>query len=87
MHPSYPARRRTSYGASVMAMTTGLPSRPIEPDLLDLSEIAQRLNVSRTTIWRLAKRGDIRTVRIGNRTLVPRTELQRLIADGTGVAS
>ncbi|MGY2702553.1 helix-turn-helix domain-containing protein [Nocardioides sp. HB32] len=66
-----------------MTMTTGIPRPPIEPDLLDQAEVARRLNVSRTTIWRLAKRGDIRTVRIGSRTLIPRSELRRIIDSGT----
>jgi excisionase family DNA binding protein len=81
------SRRRVVRRAPVMAMsmaTSRLPGPPIEADLLDLAEVAQRLNVSRTTIWRLAKRGDIRTVHIGGRTLVPRTELQRLIGEGSG---
>lgn len=74
----------TRYGRRqplMMGMTTGLPRPPIEPDLLNLVEVAQRLNVSRTTIWRLVKRGDIRAVRIGSRTLIPRTELQRIVGD------
>lgn len=66
----------------VMGMTTEIPRPPVEPDLLSMVEVSQRLNVSRTTVWRLAKRGDIRTVRIGSRTLVPRTELLRLIGGG-----
>lgn len=77
------AKRYGRHQPLMMGMTTRPPRPPVEPDLLDQAEVAQRLNVSRTTIWRLAKRGDIRTVRIGSRTLVPRTELQRLIAAGT----
>lgn len=73
------ARRRGRHQPPMMGMTTGLPRPPVEPDLLGLAEVAQRLNVSRTTIWRLAKRGDIRTVRIGSRTLIPRSELRRII--------
>ena len=65
----------------MMGMTTGLPRPPVEPDLLNLAEVAQRLNVSRTTIWRLTKRGDIRAVRIGSRTLIPRSELHRIVGD------
>lgn len=80
------AKRHGRHQPLVMGMTTGLPRQPIEPDLLDQAEVAQRLNVSRTTIWRLIKRGDIRAVRIGSRTLIPRTELQRLIAEGSGTS-
>lgn len=68
----------------VMGMTTHVPRTPAEPDLLDQAEFARRLNVSRTTVWRLVKRGDIRVVRIGTRALIPRTELERLIRDGSG---
>lgn len=85
MRNNQPARHRTTYRGPVMAMTTGLPQPPVEPDLLSLVEVAHRLNVSRTTIYRLGKRGEIRTVRIGGRTLIPRTELQRLVNRGAGV--
>jgi excisionase family DNA binding protein len=64
-------------------MTTHIPWTPADPDLLDQAEVARRLTVSRTTIWRLVRGGEIRVVRIGSRTLMPRTGLQRLIHDGT----
>lgn len=73
------AKRHGRHQPLMMGMTTGLPRPPVEPDLLDQAEVARRLNVSRTTIWRLAKRGDIRVVRIGSRTLIPRSELRRII--------
>ena len=74
--------RHARHQPLMMGMTTGVPRPPAEPDLLSMVEVSQRLNVSRTTIWRLAKRGEIRTVRIGSRTLIPRTELLRLIGGG-----
>lgn len=38
--------------------------------LLSLDEVAYRLGVSRTTLWRLVKQGELETVRIGSRTFV-----------------
>ncbi len=76
-------RRATHQRPFRMGMTTEVPKVPFEPDLLDQAEVARRLNVSRTTVWRLIKRGDIRVVHIGSRALIPRTELHRLINEGS----
>ena len=56
-----------------------LPSEP-ERETLDLPELAERLGVSRSSIYRWADAGIIRTVRLGRRRLVPRDELSRLLA-------
>jgi excisionase family DNA binding protein len=43
-------------------------------------EAAQLLGVHRGTIYNLKKRGEIEFVKIGRRTLVPRSEIERLTA-------
>lgn len=43
-----------------------------------LTEAGLRLNVSRSTLYRLINSGQLRIVKIGDRTLVPETELQSL---------
>ena len=48
---------------------------------LDLWPAAARLlGISRTTVYAAARRGDIPTLRIGRRILVPRAALERLLA-------
>ncbi len=60
----------------VLSVTTQL-----EPDLLSQAEVAHRLGVSRTTVWRLVRRGELELVHIGARALVPRRCLQKFIGE------
>ena len=61
-----------------------LPSTP-ERDTYDLPEVATRLGVSRTSIYRWAKDGTIPTIRLGRRLLVPRAALEELLTlEGAG---
>lgn len=53
-----------------------------EPDLLSQTEVAHRLGVSRTTVWRLVRSGDLQLIHIGRRALVPRSAVERFIEDG-----
>ena len=46
-----------------------------------IPDACHRIGVGRSTIYELIKSGEIRTIKIGARTLVPDTELQRLIAN------
>ena len=45
---------------------------------------AERLGVSRASVWRGIKNGTIRSVRIGTRVLVSDAEIERLMEQGTG---
>jgi len=47
--------------------------------LHSIDDAATRLGVSVSTIWRLIRSGQLRTVKILGRTLVPESELQRLV--------
>jgi excisionase family DNA binding protein len=49
-----------------------------------VAEAAQRLAVSSLTVRRLMKAGQIKVVHIGRRTLVPSSEIARIIATGCG---
>lgn len=42
------------------------------PDYYTLAETAQRLNVSRTTLWRMRKRGELPVKQLGGCVRVPR---------------
>jgi excisionase family DNA binding protein len=57
----------------------------IEPDLLPPAQVQFRLNISRTTLWRMTKRGDLPVVPIGSRVLIPRASLERFVSGAEGV--
>ncbi len=40
-----------------------------------------RLGIGRTLMYDLLKQGKLRSIKLGSRTLIPETELQRLIAE------
>jgi excisionase family DNA binding protein len=45
-----------------------------------VSPFCEAIGIGRTTFYDLVKRGKIRVVRIGGRTLVPASEAERLLA-------
>jgi predicted site-specific integrase-resolvase len=47
-----------------------------------LRELAESLDVSYDTLWRASKSGALRTIRIGNRVVVPAAEIERIERDG-----
>jgi len=47
------------------------------PDLYDIDEAAQVLGVGVATIWRRLKAGKLNSTKVGNRTLIPKSEIQR----------
>jgi excisionase family DNA binding protein len=52
------------------------------PLLLSVPEAAQLLGVGRTFGWELARSGQLPTIRLGRRVLVPRAALERLAGLG-----
>ena len=40
-----------------------------------------RLGIGRTLLYDLLKQGKLKSIKLGNRTLIPETELQRLVAE------
>lgn len=52
-------------------------------DAYGLSEAAARLGVHVRTVRRLAECGSIRTIRIARRVLIPTTELERILREGS----
>lgn len=51
-----------------------------EEYLLSLEEAAYRLSISRTTLWRLTRTGEIETVRIGSRSLISKRSIENFIS-------
>ncbi len=55
-----------------------------EPQMFGFAVLAVRWGVSKITLHRLAKSGDLRTVNIAGRRLVPRSEVERAEREGIG---
>jgi excisionase family DNA binding protein len=53
-------------------------------NLMALAEAARVLGVSVFTVRRLAEAGDLKTVNVGSRRLIPVTEVERVVANGAG---
>jgi excisionase family DNA binding protein len=49
------------------------------PQLIAVARAAKRLGISRDTIDRLIKTGEVRVVRIGGRVMVPQMEIERIV--------
>lgn len=52
-----------------------------------IPDACRRLGVGRSTLYELIKAGELRTIKIGARTLVPETALQGLVASRLQAAS
>jgi len=76
-------------GHHLATVELGLPEEPLasvsapidHPILMRVTEAAERLGVSRATLYGLIAKGEIRVVRLGRSIRVPWQELERL-ADG-----
>ncbi len=44
-----------------------------------IPEACRRLSIGKTTLYQLMTTGDIKAIKVGTRTLIPETELQRFI--------
>lgn len=59
---------------------------PFEVIAFRIPDAVKASGLSRSTIYELAAAGKLKLSRIGGRTLVPRAELERLIAAGQNTA-
>ena len=60
-----------------------------EPVAMTVKTFAERLSVSESHVWMLLRTGEVKAIRLGRRTLVPTSELVRVLAkagviDGAG---
>lgn len=59
-----------------------------EPDLYPIPEGLHKLGgIGRTSLYGLIKRGEIRVVKIGSRTFIPRTEIEAYVERLTEAAA
>jgi excisionase family DNA binding protein len=53
---------------------------PTESDVLTVEEAAKRLGIGRNTAYEAVRRGEIPSIRVGRRLLVPRRALDKLLS-------
>lgn len=58
------------------------PLLPVEKPVYTLEEAATLLGMHRTTLWRHARRGALRTTRVGLKTFILRPDLEALLEAG-----
>jgi excisionase family DNA binding protein len=68
----------------MMAPESSQSHHHIERQTLTVEETAQVLGISRTSAYAAARRGELPTVRIGRRYVVPRAALERLLSQARG---
>ena len=51
-----------------------------------IPDACNRLGIGRSMLYELIKAGELRTIKIGTRTLVPEADLQKIIADRLAVS-
>jgi excisionase family DNA binding protein len=61
---------------------TWKPSPERRPDAWRVNDALRQLSVSRATLYKMANNGELRLARIGGRTLVPDSEIVRLLGGG-----
>ncbi len=73
--------------STTAALTASVEGETIECETLTVEEAAKRLGVGRTTAYMAARTGDLPTIRIGKRLVVPRQALDRMLATGSSQAA
>ncbi len=53
-------------------------ANPFEKRAYSIDEACRQLSIGRTSLYAMASRNELRLIRIAGRTLVPRSELERL---------
>jgi excisionase family DNA binding protein len=52
-----------------------------EPQLAyRVKDFCERIGISASTFWKYVKVGEIRVIRVGGRTLVPASEVERILS-------
>lgn len=57
-------------------------SSGFEPKAFRINDALKLLSISRSHLYGLALKGELRLIKVGNRTLIPATEIERLVNGG-----
>lgn len=52
-------------------------------NVYSVPEVAQRLGIDRNTVYQAVKEGQIPSIRVGRRILVPRLAFERMLENGS----
>jgi len=63
-----------------MGLTSTLPN-DVRREGLRVEEAAHIIGCGRTTVFQLIRQGRLRVVKLGTRTVIPRSEITRLLAE------
>lgn len=81
---AYKARKRAEKVEQSNIETEQIKNRSIEQlkakEFLNINEVCQLLGISRRTVYRMFEQGDLNKIKIGSRTLIKRTALNRLLS-------
>jgi excisionase family DNA binding protein len=79
----YKARKRAEKVKRSDTETTQIMNQPIEQlkakEFLSINEVCQLVGISRRTVYRLIEQGDLKKIKVGSRTLIKRSTLDRLL--------
>ena len=50
--------------------------------MITVKNLAKKIQLSELMLWKLIKNGQVKTIKIGRRTLVPASELTRMLTRG-----
>lgn len=75
-----PSLLRMNNGVSMKG--TAMPAKrvTIEPDFLTLAEVQRRLNITRTTLYMIRRRGELRTSYVAGKPMVARRDYEAYVA-------
>ncbi len=60
---------------------TSKPASSRRPDAWRVNDALRQLSISRATLYKMVKNGELRLARVGGRTVVPDSEIMRLIGE------
>ena len=79
---AYKARKKAEKIEAAEGETQQIREKPLEElkvkEFLSITEACQLLGLSRWTLWRAIKAKNIKAVKIGQRTIIERAEINRL---------
>lgn len=57
-----------------------------EPIAFGINDVCRMLGISRTSVYKIISDGQLKTIRIAGRTLILRSEINRMISDAERTA-
>ena len=66
----------------IVGQVVAQPATAADAEYLTRNEVCARLHITPTTLWRMEKRGEVKTHKIGRRNLYVKSEVEKLVAGG-----